>query len=123
MAEISGTIIGATLVEANFNGVGDRELWRLSVDFGAYTGAADTATITGVAAAISNRTHDGKTRTLRGGLGANPGSDTNGQAVYFGAPALDTVNLDGTLANAAGTELTTATASKSVGVIVAIDAT
>lgn len=123
MATIAGTIRGITCMSKTFTGNGAREVWLLTVDFGAYTGAADDASIAGVGAAISSTCRDGKTRTLRSGMCAFAGKDTNDQAVYT-TPALtvSTDALTGNLAVAAGTEITSSTACEGVGVLAAVDA-
>ncbi len=126
MAIINGTIKGVSLVQSNVHGVGARKAYLISCDFAAYTGAADTATITGVGAAIAASTKNGKTNTLRGGICVLPGVDTAAQAVYpAGASAIamtvSSDDLTGNLANAAGTELTSATASSGAQVLVVVD--
>ena len=125
MTDIVGTIQGAALVEANFDGFGAREVWRLAYRFAAFT-SSDTISLDGVGAAVSARVRDGKTRTLRWGVPANPGSDTADQACYatgasIQALAVSSDDLTGQLSNAAGVILTSATASHGVGVLVAFD--
>jgi hypothetical protein len=122
MAVINGTITGVTLLRAK----GSRKTYHVTAAFGAYTGAADTATITGIGAAIATKTRNGKTNTLRAVAPMAAGSDTNAQDVYFGGTAVQaaTISSDdatGQLNNAAGTELTTATASVGVEVIAVVD--
>ncbi len=126
MATINGTIKGVSLVQGNVNGVGNRKAYLLSCDFPAYTGSADTATITGVPAAIGTSVKNGKTLTLRSGVCVGPGADTAAQAVYAtgtaaGAMTVSTNDLTGQLSGADGTELTTATASSGVQVLVVVD--
>lgn len=124
MSVISGTIKGVTNVRAQLNT--GRKAYLLAVDFGAYTGAADTAQIVGVGAAILATTRNAKTVTLRGAIPAAPGYDTAAQAVYFTGTAAQAAtvssdDLTGQLSNAAGTELTSATASKGVEILVIVD--
>lgn len=122
MATIAGTVNGVQILQKSWSGVGARSVALLTVDFGAYTGASDDATITGLDALIQNQTRNGKTVTIRGGVCAFPGKDTNDQAVYTGAIAASGgTALTFNLAVAAGTEITAATASKGVGVMVAYD--
>ena len=126
MATINGTIKGVSLVQGNVNGSGARKAYLLSCDFAAYTGAADTATITGVGAAIATATKNGKTNTLRGGICVGPGMDTAAQAVYCGGASVQALtvssdDLTGNLTVAAGTEITSTTASTGVQVLVVVD--
>lgn len=126
MATISATIKGVTNVSKSFQMFGSREAWLLTCDFGAYTGASDTASIASVGATIDARARDGKTSTLRGAIPAFAGADTAAQAVYATGASVQALtvssdDLTGNLSNAAGTELTSATASSGVGVIVIVD--
>lgn len=127
MATINGTIKGVSLLHGNVNGVGARKAYLLSCDFAAYTGSGDTATITGVGAAIATATKNGKTNTLRGGICVGPGADTAAQAVYCGgasvqALTVSTDDLTGNLTVAAGTEITATTGLTSgVQVMVVVD--
>lgn len=120
MAVIAGTITGCTEVLANPSGFGLREDYLLTVDFGAHTASTDTATVTGVGAAIAASTRSGKTYTLRAGLNAAAGKDTNQQAVYTNALTVSTDALTFDLVNATGTSITT-TASFGVVLIVSVD--
>jgi len=122
MAVINGSITGVTLVRAT----GARKTYLLTCDFAAYTGAADTATVTGIGAAIASKTRNGKTNTLRAVLPAGPGRDTANQDVYFTGTAVQaaTISSDdatGHLAVAAGTEVSSATASKGVELVAVVD--
>jgi len=127
MAVIAGTIRGLQCVSRSFSGVGSRESWFITADFGAYTGAADTASIVGLGAAIDATARDGLASTLRGGVPVLAGADTNKQAVYFtgtGVQALTVSgdNLTGQLSNAAGSEVATSTALDSeLGILVVVD--
>lgn len=122
MAVISGTITGVKLLTATHGGTGARASALLTVHFGTYSGAADTAIISAIPTAIQNTTRNGKTVTLRSGSCVAAGRDTNNQAVYTGALTVSTNDLTTELANAAGTELTSSTATVSpVSVIVAYD--
>lgn len=122
MATINGTIKGITLLNGNVDGFGARKAYLVSCEFPAYTGSSDSATITGVGAAITTATKTGKTLTLRGGLPVQAGFDTAGQAVYATGTAAQAMtvssdDLTGNLSNAAGTELTTTT-GVSTGVMI-----
>lgn len=125
MATIAGTIRGATLVSKSFNGLAVREVWLLAADFGAYTASSDSATITGVGAAINATARDGATRTLRAGVCAYPGRDTANQAVYFGGGAVNACtvsgdDLTGDLNDLAVAEID-ATASTGMGMMAFVD--
>lgn len=127
MSTINGTIKGVSLVQGNVNGVGARRAYLLSCEFPAYTGSGDTATITGVGAAISTATKTGKTLTLRGGICVGAGADTAAQAVYCGGASVQAMtvssdDLTGNLTIAAGTEITATTGvSSGVQVLVVVD--
>lgn len=133
MATISGSITGARNVSTAFAGAGTvstrdaREVWLVTADFAAYTGASDTAQIQAVGAAITSRAGDGKTRTVRWACPAYGGADTENQAVFFTGTAVQaaTVSTDditGQLAVAAGTEVSATTGVTSgVGVLVGVD--
>jgi hypothetical protein len=127
MAVIAGTIRGLQCVSRSFSGVGSRESWFITADFGAYTGATDTASIVGLGAAIDATARDGLASTLRGGVPALAGADTNKQAVYFTGTAVQALtvsgdNLTGQLSNAAGTEVTSSTdLASELGILVIVD--
>lgn len=127
MAVIAGTIRGLTCVSRSFTGFGSREAWLITVDFGAYTGAADTASLLGVGAAIDATARDGKASTLRSGVCVFPGADTNKQLAFFTGTAVQALtvssdDLTGQLSNAAGSELATATALDcELGIVVCVD--
>jgi len=128
MAVINGTIIGITLANATLQGAGTRKTYLITANFAAYNGAADTATITGVGAAISAQVRNGRTITLRGGISASAGLDTAAQAVHFTgtsvtAATLSSDDLTGQLSTDASTatEITTSTACTGVGVLVVVD--
>lgn len=124
MATISGTITGvAALRSKESNG---RKAYLVTANFGAYTGAADSAALTGVGAAILAKTRNGKTVTLRGAVPMAAGYDTGNQAVYFTGASVQALtvssdDLTGNLSNAAGTELTSSTASTGVELCVIVD--
>lgn len=126
MATISGTIRGLQCMSRSFSGYGSREVWLLTADFGAYTGASDTAQITGVGAAINATARDGKTTTLLWGATAFPGADSNAQLVFPAGASVQAMtvssdDLTGNLANTSGTELTSSTATVSpAGVLVGV---
>lgn len=122
MATINGTILGVSLL----NSSGARKSYELTCSFGAYTGASDTASVTGIGAAIAAATRNGKTNTLRACIPAGAGKDTANQDVYFGGASVQaaTISSDdatGNLVNAAGTELTSSTASSGVKLIAVVD--
>ena len=124
MAVASGTITGVTLLRSKLGS--GRKAYLLTVDFGSYTGASDTASIASVGATILAHTRNGKTVTLRGALPVAPGYDTAVQAVYFTGTAVQAAtvssdSLTGQLSGADGTELTSATASKGVEICVIVD--
>lgn len=124
MAVINGTIRGVTNWAAP--GLTGRKAYLVTADFAAYSGAADTATITGVGAAILAHTRNGRTVTLRGSLPAVAGLDTNSQLIYFTGTAVQagTVSSDdltGQLSAADLTEIASSTACKGVGVVVIVD--
>lgn len=124
MAVASGTITGVSLLRSK-EGSG-RKAYLLTVDFAAYTGASDTASISGVGAEILAHTRNGKTVTLRGALPIAAGKDTASQDVYFTGTAVEAAtvssdDLTGQLSAADGTELTSSTASKGVEICVIVD--
>lgn len=127
MGVINGTIKGCSLVQGNVNGVGARKAYLLSCEFPAYTGASDTASVTGAGAAIATATKNGKTNTVRGALCVGAGADTAGQAVYVTGTAVQAMtvssdDLTGHLAVAAGTEITATTGVTSgVQLLVVVD--
>lgn len=114
MATINGTIDGVQFLGADASG---GKLYVISCSFAAYTGASDSATVTGIGAAINSSTRNGKTAALVAGcvpVRAGAGYDTNGQAVYFGTATISGDGITGNLTNSAQTEITTATASSGV---------
>lgn len=130
MATINGTIRSVTEISANPMASGQtRKAYLITADFAAYTGSSDTATITGVGAAITTATRSGKTLTLRGGISAHAGLDTAAQSVHFTgtsvtAATLSTDDLTGQLSTNAttATEVTTTTGvTTGVGMIVIVD--
>lgn len=121
MATIAGTITGVNVLYSSGLGSAPRKTYEVCVDFGAYTGAADDATIAGVGAAIAAKNRNGKTHTLRSAICIGPGFDTNKQAVYTGALTVSSDALNGNLAVAAGTEITSTTACKGVRLAVVVD--
>jgi len=124
MSTVTGTLTGVQLVSASPEGVGARKVYLLTYNFGAYTGASDSGTVTGVAAAISSHVRNGKTNAMIAGVipfCAFPGQDTNGQAIYIGTTTISTNDLTFNLTDAAQTEVTTSTATLSpVGLLVAV---
>jgi hypothetical protein len=123
MSLATGTITGVQLVGAPPGGAGAYKTYLLTVSFPAYTGASDSATITGVAAAISAHVRNGKTMAMVAGaipVRAHAGLDTSGQAVYIGTCTISTNDLTFNLTDSAQTELTSATASQGCGLLVPI---
>lgn len=123
----AGTINGVTNVYGNFEGAGKRKAYMLAVSFPAYS-STDTVSIAGVGAAIAASTKNGKGNppTLIAGICAGPGTDTNAQAVYATGTAaqaltVSTDALTGQLSDNTGTELTSATASQGVLILVTVD--
>ena len=119
MSAINGTITGVSLLKAK----GALKTYEVTCNFAAYTGASDTATVTGLGAAILAKNRNGTTHTLKAVQCIGPGYDTAQQAVYFtGASAwAGTISSDdstGNLSDSAGTELTSSTAA--VGVTLAV---
>jgi hypothetical protein len=131
MAVIAGTITGVSHVRSKTESNASqpaRKAYLVTASFGAYNGAADTASITGVGAAILARTRNGKTVTLRGAMPAAAGKDTNNQDVYLTGTAVQalTVSTDDLtvqLSDRTGTELTSATAARGVDILVIVDET
>lgn len=127
MSVINGTIRAVSVLSDSlaYTKAGARKTAVVVADFGVYA-SADTATITGVNTAIQNAVKNGKTVTLRAALCHAPGADTAAQAVYFTGTAvqaatISTGDLTGQLSGADGTELTSATASTGVQMIVSYD--
>jgi hypothetical protein len=121
MAVQNGTITGVSLLRHK----DDMKTYLVTCDFPAYTGASDTATVTGLGVAIKAKNRNGKTHTLKSVECIGAGRDTNAQAVFFTGTAVwaATISSDdatGHLAVAAGTEITSTTASKGVELAVVI---
>lgn len=119
MGTINGTITGVSLLKAK----GALKTYEVTCNFGAYTGASDTASVTGLGAAILAKNHNGKTHTLKSVMCVGPGYDTAQQAVYFTGASVwaGTISSDdstGNLSDSTGTELTSATAA--TGVVLAV---
>jgi hypothetical protein len=131
MANQIGTLQGCECVLKGNSGFGSsgapaREMWRLTYSWPAYTGASDTAQVSGVVAAINAKARDGKTRTLRGGFPGPAGYDTAAQAVYMTGTAaqvltVSTNDLTGQLSDNTGAELATTTVVNGVSVLVFVD--
>jgi hypothetical protein len=112
MAVINGTITGVTLLRAKES----MKTYLVTADFPAYTGASDTATVTGLGAAILAHTRNGKTTTLKACECIGSGKDAAASPLdaYFTGTAVwaATISSDdatGHLAVAAGTEITSTT--------------
>jgi len=115
MAVIAGTIRGLTCISRVFTGFGSRESWLITADYAAYSGAADTASLVGIGAAIDATCRDGKASTLRAGSCAFPGADTAKQLAFLTGTAVQALtvsgdNFTGQLSDAAGAELAASTA-------------
>lgn len=127
MAVIAGTIRGLTCVSRVFTGFGSREGWLITADYAAYSGAADTASLVGIGAAIDATCRDGKVSTLRSGACAFPGADTAKQLVFLTGTAVQALtvssdNLTGQLSDATGSELAASTSLDSeLGIIAFVD--
>lgn len=133
MPTINGTIRGLTLVNKAFSGSGTTtrdktEVWMLTADFAAYTGAADDAALLLVSAEISARARDGRTRTLFWAGPCMAGADANNQAVNFcgtsvAALTISSDSLTGELCsvNTISTEVTsTSGVTSGVGIMVGV---
>lgn len=81
MATITGTIKAVNLLRGASN-AGGRKQYEVIADFAAYTASTDDAALAGVPAAIQNITKNGKTLTLLGSCGGQPGLDSSGNPVY-----------------------------------------
>lgn len=112
MAIINGTITGVSLLSAS----GALKTYEVTCEFAAYTGASDTATVTGLGAAILGKTRNGKTTTLKAVQCIGAGKDAaaapldvffTGTAAWAGTISSD--DATGHLAVAAGTEITSTT--------------
>lgn len=126
MSTINGSIKGVSLLSASVGGIGARKAYLVTADFGVYSGSGDTATITGIGAAIATHVRNGKTNTLRAVAPIQPGVDTNAQAVYFTGTSVQagTISSDdatGQLSDSGGTELSAATASQGVAIVAIVD--
>lgn len=118
MATIAGTITGVRFVSESPTGKTNDRVYEVTASFAAYTGASDSATVLAIPTAVQNATRNGKTFTLRYAMPAAAGVDTNAQDVYAGAMTVSTNDLTFNLAVAAGTEITSATASTGVRFLV-----
>ena len=122
MSVINGTITGVSLMAAK----DAYKTYRVTCNFAAYTGASDTATVTGLGAAILAKVRNGKTTTLKSVMCIGPGKDsaTTPLDVFFTGTAVwaATISSDdatGHLAVAAGTEIASTT-STTLGVELAV---
>lgn len=123
MALVAGTIDGVTLLKSS----GASKVYEVLCSFGAYTGASDSATVLGIAAAINAATRNGKVAAMVAGeppTRGGPGYDTNGQAVYAGTMVLagtgSITDVTMNLTDSAQVELTTSTACSGVSLIVQV---
>jgi hypothetical protein len=120
MSEIDATVTGCEMLLSPGTGGGARKAYHLVCSFGAYTESSDDARITGVAARITERMKDGKTRTFRSAAFGRPGKTAAGVDVY----AVGTItNASGTLTFDLGSTTAAANraASAGVGLIVVVD--
>jgi hypothetical protein len=122
MAVINGTITGVSLLRAK----DDLKTYLVTCDFLAYTGSGDTATVTGLGAAILAKVRNGKTTTLKAVqcIGAGKDAAATPLAVYFTgtsawAGTISSDDATGHLAVVAGTEIT-ATTGTTKGVELAV---
>ncbi len=133
MGTITATKRGCDLVSKAMQGAGTTvrdglEVWLLTMDFAAYTGSGDDATVTAVPAYINAQARDGKTRTLAWGAPAFCGADANNQAVNFcgtavAALTISTNDFTGELCsiNTVSTEVTaTSGTTFGVGILVGV---
>lgn len=92
MAVVDGTILGITALDIGrgLNMASVEETYLVTASFGAYDASADTASLSGVGAAITAARRDERTRTLRAGAGCGAAKDDNAQDVYFGAMTVST---------------------------------
>lgn len=120
----AGTITGVALLTGSPAGTDKRRSYLLTVSFPAYTGSTDSATITGVGAAIATKTRKAGTNTMRADAAptcVGAGVDTNGQAVYIGTCTVSTDALTFNLTDGNGNELTSSTACSGVQLVVPVD--
>lgn len=110
MATVYGTILGVVNVKRNDTPDGARNVARIAVDFGAYTGSSDSGAVSAVTTAIQNSLRNGKTATIRSAICSGAGSDGT-QAIYTGAITVSSPNMTFDLTNAAGSELTSSVAT------------
>ncbi len=122
MSAINGTITGVNLLRAK----DAYKTYEVTCNFAAYTGSGDTATVTGLGAAILAKTRNGKTTTLTAVQCIGPGKDGaatpldvffTGTSVW--AATISSDDATGHLAIAAGTEITSTTGT-TVGVVLAV---
>lgn len=120
MSVINGTITGVSLLRAK----DDLKTYLVTCNFGAYDASADTASVTGLGAAILAKNHNGKTHTLKSVMCIGAGYDSDNTAVYFTgtsawAATISSDDATGHLAVIAGTEASDTT-STTVGVELAV---
>lgn len=122
MSVINGTITGVTLLNANAG----FKTYLVTCDFAAYLGSGDTATVTGLGAAIKAKNRNGKTHTLKAVQCIGAGKDAAAAPldVYFTgasvwAATISSDDATGHLAVVAGTEITSTTGT-SKGVQLAV---
>ncbi len=93
MSVIDGSVKGVSLVLGPSTGPGARKTYLVTANFATVT-AGDTGQITGVQDRIQEHVRNGKTLTVRAAMGANPGTNSTGGAVYA-SPTI--TNSSGTL--------------------------
>ncbi|MCZ2439660.1 MAG: hypothetical protein LC119_05730 [Burkholderiales bacterium] len=121
MATIHGAVKGVQILNDSLALAlrGAEKTALITVDFGAYTGSTDSADIEGLSGKIAARMRNGKTVTLRQAHCCAPGADTNKQLVFTGAITVASADLQFNLcALDRSTELTSATASEGVAILV-----
>lgn len=121
MAVINGTITGVSLLRAK----GAMKTYLVTCEFAAYTGAADTATVTGLGAAILAKVRNGKTTTLKAVQCIAPGLSGSTDVYFTGTAAwagtISTDDATGMLSDSSGAELTsTSAAAKGVELAVTV---
>ncbi len=82
MSTITGTVTDAVLVQADPDGNSARKTYLILATFGQYTASSDSGAIVTLADKVGAITKSGKTLTLRQAMGACPGKNSTGTAIY-----------------------------------------
>lgn len=118
MATVSGTITSLHIVGGLLGG--DRKTALLNCTFNQFT-TSDTAVITNAASMIQSILKNGKTVTIKGGLGANQaGVGSGGTAVFAAAVTATTSTISCTLGSQTTADFSTP-ASAGVGIYVTFE--